>query len=102
LVSFCISFSTKVQFWEITDLKLKDIQLVQKYRIYNNILQKMAENKCHGCIKLKENLMLLKEQQKHKEELNALKYQMSDEALQQMPDFQGRVKSLSLYTFSCI
>lgn len=96
LFQFAYLFSTKVQFWEITDLKLKDIQLVQKYCTYNMILQKMAENKCHGCIKLKENLMLLKEQQKHKEELNALKYQMSDEALQQMPDFQGRV---SLYSY---
>lgn len=78
----------------VKDLKLKDMDLVERYHAYNQLLQRMAENKCHGCIKLKENLMLLKEQKRHKEEINALKYQMSDEALQQMPDFQGRIDVL--------
>lgn len=51
----------------------------------------MAKNKCHGCIKLEEHIKLAREIKRHSEEVNALKYQMSDEALQQMPDFQGRV-----------
>ncbi|KAG1365844.1 DExH-box ATP-dependent RNA helicase DExH11 [Cocos nucifera] len=78
----------------VKDLKLKDMDLVERYHAYNRLLQRMAENKCHGCIKLKENMMLIKEQKRHKEEVNALKYQMSDEALQQMPDFQGRIDVL--------
>lgn len=36
-------------------------------------------------------MSLCREQNKHKEEVDKLKYQMSDEALQHMPDFQGRV-----------
>lgn len=72
------------------------MDLVERYHAYNRLLQQMAENKCHGCIKLKENIMLLKEQKRHKDEVNALQYQMSDEALQQMPDFQGRVRIFRL------
>ncbi|WOL15539.1 DExH-box ATP-dependent RNA helicase DExH11 [Canna indica] len=78
----------------VEDFKLKDIVLVERFHIYNKLLQNMAENKCHGCIKLNEHILLMKEQKKHKEEVNALKYQMSDEALQQMPDFQGRIDVL--------
>ena len=57
----------------------------------------MADNKCHGCVKLEEHIKLAKELKRHKEEVNALRFQMSDEALQQMPDFQGRVCSYDLY-----
>jgi antiviral helicase SKI2 len=65
--------------------------VVEQYWAYNKLLKKMTENKCYGCIKFKEHLSLIKEQKRHKEEVNALKFLMSDEALQQMPDFQGRV-----------
>ncbi|PKA51999.1 DEAD-box ATP-dependent RNA helicase ISE2, chloroplastic [Apostasia shenzhenica] len=78
----------------VKDLKLKEMNIVESYHIYNEILQMMAANKCHGCIKLKEHLRLLKEQKRHKDEVDVLKYQMSDEALQQMPDFQGRIDVL--------
>lgn len=73
------------------DLKLKDINVVEAYYIWNSLLQKMAQNKCHGCIKLNENIKIARELKWHREEVNALKFQMSDEALQQMPAFQGRV-----------
>eukprot|EP00268_Persea_americana_P042641 TRINITY_DN4268_c1_g4_i1.p1 TRINITY_DN4268_c1_g4~~TRINITY_DN4268_c1_g4_i1.p1 ORF type:complete len:387 (+),score=105.36 TRINITY_DN4268_c1_g4_i1:704-1864(+) len=76
------------------DLNLKDPTLVGEYDTYNSLLQKMAENKCHGCIKLQDHMTLLKELNEHKEEVNELKYQMSDEALEQMPDFQGRIDVL--------
>ncbi|KAF8396881.1 hypothetical protein HHK36_018516 [Tetracentron sinense] len=78
----------------LRDLKLKDVHLVEAYYKWNSILQKMSENKCHGCVKLEEHIALLKELNEHKEEVNALKFQMSDEALQQMPDFQGRIDML--------
>lgn len=75
----------------VSDLKLKDVNLVEAYYKWNNLLQKMAQNKCHGCIKLDEHMKLARELKRHREEVNALKFEMSDEALQQMPDFQGRV-----------
>ncbi|KAF3333981.1 helicase SKI2W isoform X1 [Carex littledalei] len=77
-----------------TALKLKDMEVVEQYWAYNMLLEKMTENKCHGCIKFKEHISLIKEHKRHKEEVNALKFQMSDEALQQMPDFQGRIDVL--------
>lgn len=73
------------------DLKLKGMTLVEAYNKWNRLLEEMAKNKCHGCVKLEEHIKLAKEVKRHKEEVNSLKFQMSDEALQQMPDFQGRV-----------
>lgn len=87
------------------DLKLKDVNLVEAYYKWNNLLQKMAQNKCHGCIKLDEHMKLARELKRHREEVNALKFEMSDEALQQMPDFQGRVWNhiiiIIWFPFSC-
>ncbi|KAK3026319.1 hypothetical protein RJ639_041007, partial [Escallonia herrerae] len=62
--------------------------------VRDRLLQKMAQNKCHGCIKLEEHIKLAKEVKRHKDKVNALKFEMSDEALQQMPDFQGRIDVL--------
>lgn len=67
------------------------MDLVEAYRKWTALLEKMAKNKCHGCVKLEEHIKLTKEIKRHSEEVDALKFQMSDEALQQMPDFQGRV-----------
>ncbi|KAK8952045.1 hypothetical protein KSP39_PZI004339 [Platanthera zijinensis] len=78
----------------VKDLKIKEVTVVESYLMHNQILQKMAVNKCHGCIKLKEHLLLLRDQNRHRDEVNSLKFQMSDEALQQMPDFQGRIDVL--------
>lgn len=78
----------------LKDLKLNNMRLVEEYHTCNNLLEKVAQNKCHGCIKLQEHISLVKELKKHRAEVDALKYQMSDEALQQMPDFQGRIDVL--------
>lgn len=78
----------------IKDLKMKDMFLVENYHAYHRLLQNMSENKCHGCIKLKEHMALMKEQKVYKDQMNELKYLMSDEALQQMPEFQGRIDVL--------
>ncbi|XP_031255224.1 DExH-box ATP-dependent RNA helicase DExH11 isoform X2 [Pistacia vera] len=78
----------------VKDLKLKDMELVEAWYKWNSLREKMETNKCHDCIKLEEHLKLAKEIKRHKEEVNALKFQMSDEALQQMPDFQGRIDVL--------
>lgn len=78
----------------LKDLKLKDVNLVEAYKKWNSLLQNMAENKCHGCIKLDEHMKLAKEIFKHRKEVHDLQFQMSDEALKQMPDFQGRIDIL--------
>ncbi|KAI3450303.1 hypothetical protein Pfo_006968 [Paulownia fortunei] len=78
----------------VKDLKLRDIKVVEDYYKWTNLLQKMAQSKCHGCVKLEENIKLARELKRNREEVNALKFQMSDEALQQMPDFQGRIDVL--------
>ncbi|TKY47117.1 ATP-dependent RNA helicase SKI2 [Spatholobus suberectus] len=78
----------------VQDLHLKDVEVVATYHKWTRLLEKMSQNQCHGCIKLEEHLKLAKEIKKHKEEVNALQFQMSDEALKQMPDFQGRIDVL--------
>jgi antiviral helicase SKI2 len=78
---------------------MKEMDKVQRYHAHVNLLEQMSENKCHGCVKLKEHKLLMKEQKVYKDQLDQLKYQMSDDALQQMPQFQGRVRLLCV--FSC-
>lgn len=78
----------------VKELKLNDLNVVEAYYKWCALLQKMTQNKCHGCVKLEEHIKLAKEVKKHKEEVKALKFEMSDEALQQMPDFQGRIDVL--------
>ncbi|CAK7331344.1 unnamed protein product [Dovyalis caffra] len=78
----------------LKDLKFNDVNLVEAYHHWTSLLQKMASNKCHGCIKLEEHISLAKEIKRHKEEVRNLQFLMSDEALQQMPDFQGRIDVL--------
>ncbi|CAL5426810.1 unnamed protein product [Camellia sinensis] len=78
----------------VKDLRLNDLEVVSVYHKWNGLLQKMAQNKCHGCVKLGEHIKLAKLIKSHREEVDALKFQMSDEALQQMPDFQGRIDVL--------
>ena len=78
--------------FDAIDLNLKGMDLVESYHAYHRLLQKMSENKCHGCVKLKEHISLTREQKQHKNKLNELRFEMSDEALQQMPEFQGRVR----------
>lgn len=64
---------------------------METYRKWTLLLEKMTLNQCHGCIKLEEHIKLAKDIKKLKEEVNDLKFKISDEALQQMPDFQFRV-----------
>ncbi|XP_071723078.1 DExH-box ATP-dependent RNA helicase DExH11-like [Rutidosis leptorrhynchoides] len=78
----------------VKELKLKDMDLVESYYKGTKLLQKMAQNKCHGCVKFEEHIKLAREIKMHEEKVDKLKYQMSDEALQQMPDFQGRIDVL--------
>ncbi|KAF7833739.1 DExH-box ATP-dependent RNA helicase DExH11 isoform X2 [Senna tora] len=80
----------------VKDLKLKDVELVETYRKWTQLLDKMALNQCHGCIKLEEHIKLAREIKKHKEEVNDLQYKISDEALKQMPDFQFRIDVLKI------
>uniref|UniRef100_A0A7N0U3N2 RNA helicase n=2 Tax=Kalanchoe fedtschenkoi TaxID=63787 RepID=A0A7N0U3N2_KALFE len=78
----------------VKDLKLKDMDLVEAYYKWTSLIDKMAKSPCHGCVKLDEHLKLARELKGHKDEVNALRFQMSDEALQQMPEFQGRIDVL--------
>ncbi|CAH9094222.1 unnamed protein product [Cuscuta europaea] len=78
----------------VKDLKLNDPALVQAYCEWSNLLQEMSQSKCHGCVKLEEHINLAREIKGHREELESLEYEMSDDALQQMPDFLGRIEVL--------
>ncbi|KAI5065072.1 hypothetical protein GOP47_0019767 [Adiantum capillus-veneris] len=78
----------------IKDLRLGDLAVVEKYYARQMLLNKMAINKCHRCTKLQEHYNLFKSQSALKEKVKQLKYELSDAALQQMPDFQQRIEVL--------
>lgn len=67
------------------------MDLVEAYYKWTSLVDKMSKSQCHACAKIDEHLKLGKEMKGHKDEVKALRFQMSDEALQQMPEFQGRV-----------
>lgn len=74
------------------DLKFTDFGVVEAYRKQQALLEIMAQNKCHKCPKLQEHYTLVKNQHILKERVSQLKYELSDAALQQMPDFGKRVR----------
>eukprot|EP01018_Ginkgo_biloba_P034639 Gb_30711 [translate_table: standard] len=78
----------------LKDLKLNDLDIVEEYRKRQTLLQKIAQNQCHGCPKLQEHYNIVQNQRILKEKVRQLKYDMSDAALQQMPDFQQRIEVL--------
>ncbi|CAM8949946.1 unnamed protein product [Rhodiola kirilowii] len=57
----------------VKDLKLKDMDLVEAYYKWTNLVNKMAKSQCHCCVKLDEHLKLGKEMKGHKEEIDILK-----------------------------
>lgn len=78
----------------VKDLKLNDLDVVKKYNLRQTLLEKMAQNQCHICPKLREHYNLIKNQHTLKEKVKQLKFELSDAALQQMPDFQQRIEVL--------
>ncbi|KAL2653895.1 hypothetical protein R1flu_022023 [Riccia fluitans] len=78
----------------LKDLKLNDLEIVEKYRTRSVLLSKMAQNKCHRCPKLQEHYVTVKNQHLLQERVKQLKFELSDAALQQMPDFQQRIEVL--------
>ncbi|XP_078446524.1 RNA helicase, ATP-dependent, SK12/DOB1 protein [Wolffia australiana] len=76
------------------DLRLGDVEVVGEYRRHRQLLREMAANKCRGCVKLAEHLAMARERRRRREEVSALRFETSDEALQQMPEFEGRVAVL--------
>ncbi|KAJ7561237.1 hypothetical protein O6H91_03G020200 [Diphasiastrum complanatum] len=78
----------------VKDLKINDLDVVEKYRKRQLLLEKMAKNQCHRCPKLQEHYALIKNQQTLMERVKQLKFELSDAALQQMPDFQQRIEVL--------
>lgn len=76
----------------LADLKFTDFDVVEAYRKQLSLLEVMARNKCHKCPKLQEHYTLVKNQHILKERVKELRYELSDAALQQMPDFGKRVR----------
>ncbi|EFJ37244.1 hypothetical protein SELMODRAFT_403447 [Selaginella moellendorffii] len=78
----------------VKDLKLNDIDAVEKYKKKQAITELMAQNKCHRCPKLQEHYSIIKSRQLLRDRVDKLKFDVSDNALQQMPEFQRRMDVL--------
>lgn len=94
--------SIKFTMWSSADLKLNDLEIVEGYRRRQSFLETMAQNKCHKCPKLQEHFSLMKTQHTLKERVKQLKFELSDAALQQMPDFQQRVMTSTYTDVNCV
>ena len=70
------------------DLKLNDLKNCSGILEETNYLTRMARNQYHGCPMLQKNNNIVQDRRILKETLGKLRYQMSDEALQKMTDFQ--------------
>lgn len=89
-LSYGISHDTGKFFFSL-DLKITDQRMVEIYLARQQLLDKMARNQCHRCVKLNEHYNMVKAQFDLKEKLNQIMYNLSDAALGKMPDFQQRV-----------
>ncbi|PRP78199.1 hypothetical protein PROFUN_13996 [Planoprotostelium fungivorum] len=75
----------------IKELKINDLSFGEKNMRKNNLAKKMVASKCHQCPKLSEQYSLMSRYAKIKSKVNILRFALSDENLQLMPEFQTRL-----------
>uniref|UniRef100_A0A6T7WV57 ATP-dependent RNA helicase Ski2/MTR4 C-terminal domain-containing protein n=1 Tax=Pyramimonas obovata TaxID=1411642 RepID=A0A6T7WV57_9CHLO len=76
------------------ELKFNDVDAVEAYQVRQQYLSEMAKFQCHQCPKLPEQYALIAKRRQLAERVRELQYRMSDQALQQMPDYHMRVRVL--------
>eukprot|EP00897_Mesotaenium_endlicherianum_P000213 jgi/Mesen1/10192/ME000766S09561 len=78
----------------LKDLKLAEKTVVDAFEKREHLLREMASSPCHRCARLEDHFALVEKQRALKEELSKHQYELSDAALQKMPDFNQRVEVL--------
>eukprot|EP01117_Protostelium_nocturnum_P003499 TRINITY_DN1455_c0_g4_i1.p1 TRINITY_DN1455_c0_g4~~TRINITY_DN1455_c0_g4_i1.p1 ORF type:complete len:1331 (-),score=569.99 TRINITY_DN1455_c0_g4_i1:196-4188(-) len=73
------------------ELKINDLEFGEKNSRKNNLSKKMTISKCHQCPKLPEQYALMSRYSKIRSKVNVLKFALSDDNLQLMPEFQTRL-----------
>jgi len=76
------------------ELKLTSMDFVDKYNKRNQLAKRMASSKCQNCPKLSEQYSLMDKHARLRSHLNALRFALSEENLQLMPEFQQRLSVL--------
>lgn len=75
----------------MTDLNLKQLDVVDLYKKKEQIIAQMKQIKCFKCPKLGEQYENLDKQLRLKEKIDTIKYALSDANLELMPEFEKRV-----------
>jgi len=78
----------------VKDLKLNEIDIVESYLQRSSCMEAMAAFKCHACPKLADQYGLVYQHRRIKERIQQLKYEVSDAALQQLPEYHQRMQVL--------
>lgn len=76
------------------DLKINDIDFVQAWDYRTGLLESMYENKCHGCSKLEVHYAMSDLNRRLSSTMAELKFSLSDESLELMPEFESRLRLL--------
>ena len=83
----------------VKELKLTSLEFTEALSKRQQLINKMQENKCNICPKLEEHFDKIDKQYKIKQGLNKLRYALSDENLELMPEVKKRIKVLKILKY---
>ncbi len=76
------------------ELKINDIDFVQAWDERGRLLDSLYHSKCHGCAKLEVHYGMAHLKHRLRNTLEELKFSLSDESLELMPEFTARLRLL--------
>lgn len=78
----------------VKDLHLRDIDMVEQFRAFTLLEGSLKTFQCVNCPRFQEHFSHLSSNMKMKEEYKRLKFLLSDESLQLLPEYQQRIQVL--------
>jgi len=78
----------------VHDLKMRELEYAEAYVEKSRLQQAIISHRSHRCPRLEEQLSLVEECERLDEKLEKLRYLLSDENLQQAPEFKQRMEVL--------
>ncbi|XP_074653939.1 superkiller complex protein 2-like isoform X2 [Tubulanus polymorphus] len=76
------------------DLRIRDVELVERFQRFANMQQIFPTFNCINCAKFQDHFAHIRHNMKVQDEFNHLKFLLSDESLQLLPEYEDRLKVL--------
>ncbi|XP_033732664.1 helicase SKI2W-like [Pecten maximus] len=83
----------------VKDLHLRDIDMVEQFRAFSLLEGSLKTFQCVNCPRFQEHFSQLSNNMKLKEEYMRLKFLLSDESLQLLPEYQQRIEVLKALNY---